>query len=142
MNPILSGVSTVLGPNSIQEWVSLYKKDIRVIIHWEDLVKSTIKLSCDWHLGPQKPLPGVYFPWAITGHWMKGAKLKPVTLGNNNIIVRAPAVHYGIRTILLDGCHRISQLQPKLVLLDTIHCDSKTKHCFADLLFAEPRKGK
>ena len=142
MNALLPGITVILLPTNVREWSGMYRQDVRTIVHWEELLKYNPKVGTVWLLGPGKK-PGFFFPWAVKGHWMTGATLRQVELGDNSLIVRAPAVRWRSKTVLLDGCHRTSQLQPKLLIVDVVECGNvKVRRCFADLLFDEKGNAK
>lgn len=129
------GASLVLLPATVRQWAGMYRSHVRTIVNWEELLNHNPKVSTVWFIGR---VDGVWYPWAVKGHWMSGAKLRQVILGSESIIVRAPAVCWKKKTVLLDGCHRTSQLKPKLLILDVVECSNvKIRRCFADLLFDE-----
>ncbi len=76
----------------------------------------------------------VFYPHFVVGGWMQGGRRRQVETGVNNIIVQAPSVELDGLVVMLDRCHRVRQLRPRIVVLDSLVVDAKAATCFADLL--------
>lgn len=140
MNQLLPGATILPVPRSVREWAAMHRQNIRTIVDWEALLGLNPTVRLAWFLDKAHQ---VCYPWAVKGNWMSGATLRKVELGNEPIIVRAPAVCWKHRTILLDGCHRTSQLKPCLLILDVLDGSTiRVRRCFADLLFDEKGNSK
>ncbi len=116
-------------------WLAEYQKDIRVMVDW----KKVLITGCESALLTRGILHAgvtVYYPWSVseTENWMDSTANRTVGLGYQPLIIRAPALFLkdGFY-LLLDRCHRIDQLGPAGLILDSIHVTTNSLKYFADL---------
>jgi hypothetical protein len=126
-------------------WIAKYRSDIRVVVDWAALAESSIQVEQNWlEPGRTHGVP-LEYPWYTSGSWMREKKVRRVVEGRktSNVLLRAPGVRYralessdkGQRYLLLDRCHRISELRPRLIVLDTLVLKTKSEmRIFGDLL--------
>lgn len=63
----------------------------------------------------------LYMPWYTGGDWRDGEP-RLVPKGSATALVRVPAVLTGNgKLLVLDGCHRLTQLRPRVVVVDWFH---------------------
>ena len=112
-------------PLTWKEWKVWYKSDIRVSVRWEKLKKAKVGLA----LADAGTV--MFLPWYAGGaNWLDDKPPLRAHVGNKDCIVRVPALKLKKGYLILDGCHRITELKPKLIYLDWIEAD---KRCFVDL---------
>ncbi len=116
---------------TLTQYIYTYRKDIRVLIDWKSLKLSSLKT--DFVILDSKNDDIIYHCWSENDQLM-GPRKKVDVKYENPIIIRIPGVKYKNKIVLLDGNHRISELHPKIVIVDYIQCDEKNKRIFVDLL--------
>lgn len=114
-----------------KEYLRTYKTSIRCSVEFENIKhpKMGITLLDD-------DRDNLYFPWyKDKGSWRKGTPIQ-IKEGKNLIVVRVPAVKLqGFnKYLLLDGCHRVSQLKPKVIILDWFEVTKDNYMYVTDLL--------
>lgn len=125
-------------------WIAKYKADIRVVVDWVALSDSGVSVEQAWYEPGHPRGLSLEYPWYKEGGWMREKKVRKfVDYPANqcsNIVVRAPGVRYASSgkaqsLLLLDRCHRVSELKPRLVVLDTLVLKKKSDlRIFGDLL--------
>jgi hypothetical protein len=111
-------------------WKARYHGCTRVSVAWGEVsMRGKVELV---HAGPKTVL---WLPWYKQGSWRSG-KPRKGKLGSKLAIIRIPAVYYKPNQyLLLDGCHRLTEIGPRFVLLDVYHPpDTKSRRAFTDLL--------
>ena len=83
----------------------------------------------------------MYYPWYKGGDWRDG-KPKRAKIGKRWYLVRLPAVKVGTRYLVLDGCHRLKVLRPRLVLLDYVILRKGDEELVTDLMNKVWRDGQ
>lgn len=120
-------------------WQAEYRPGIRVNILWDRIqrpapVVDQFEFHADCCNGYELP---IYYPWYKGGDSRDG---KPIhaELGDGKFIVRVPALYLpDVGLIVLDGCHRIHDLKPQHLVLDTIQVKKKKLKYFNDVLHNE-----
>lgn len=120
-----------------------YKDDV---VDWSALLVSNVQLEQIWY-DTERGSPFVLeYPWYDKGTWLREPKVRKIVkfgIGKTSpVVVRAPAVRYtteGAKVapilMLLDRCHRISELKPKIVILDTLVLKTRAhRRMFGDLV--------
>ncbi len=98
-------------PFSFKEWKKRYQSDIRTAVKWDGIKRGKCGL-----IVANKDTK-MYLPWYNGKHWMDGEPQR-VEIGNKLRLVRLPALKVKDEYLILDGCHRMTELKPMLVLLD------------------------
>lgn len=88
------------------------------------LVDSNTKLNLIWYKG---------------GDWRDGKPIK-WRIGTEHCIVRIPAVLVDGVFVVLDGCHRLTELKPSVVFVDWFRPSKKERVYLTDLFNAEYQK--
>jgi len=108
------------------QWRKRYKSDIRVSVKW-DRVK--IK-QCGIIKADKKTK--ILLPWyGKNRSWMDGSP-KKIKIGTDLRLIRIPALKICKDDFLvLDGCHRLTELNPSIVIIDWI--TTKDTRYFVDI---------
>jgi len=111
---------------SFKEWKFRYISDIRISAKWKNITNvSTGILLVDNQQ--------IYLPKYGKGkNWMDGEPIK-ISSGHHLILVRLPAIQIGDKYLILDGCHRLKTLKPKLVILDYLKISQDQYRYIVDL---------
>lgn len=75
----------------------------------------------------------IRYPWYKKGDWMDG-RYRMFELGKSPVLWRGPAILYEGTFLILDGCHRLSDLKPSMVVLDYLKISKREKVYVVDLL--------
>lgn len=75
----------------------------------------------------------IRYPWYENGDWRDGTPLW-FKVGGGQVLWRGPAVRYKGVYLILDGCHRLLDLQPSIVIMDYIDLKQEEICYFSDLL--------
>jgi hypothetical protein len=115
-------------PMSWNEWQFQYLSDIRVNHELRSVKnpKTGILLTDE---DTQVFLPH----YEKKGNWRYG-KPKKLKLGKRLIVVRSPAVRYKGKYLLLDSVHRVTQLEPKMLILDWVEIKESQRKLVTDLI--------
>lgn len=115
------------------QWQAIYRGHIRCVVDWEMLVGYTPTIGRKWWLDNSDKIE-VFYPWYTKGNWRYGLP-KKVSLGNNDVIVSIPVVQFdnSKKFLVLDGCHRIRDLKPRIIVLDYISVKKEKLCAFTDL---------
>lgn len=116
----------VFRPLDIDQWRGIYQSAISVCIKWDKIkvIKVGIKmLNLD---------DIVYLPHYKNGDWIDGTP-ETISPGDNLALIRIPGLKVNGKYIIFDGCHRIKQLKPKIVIIDYIETNKKSHKYFIDL---------
>jgi hypothetical protein len=115
---------------SLMNWgrfVQRYKGVIRADIVWDKISKPTMGLVL-LTTGAK-----VDIVWYMKGDWRDG-KPRTISVGENTAIIRVPAVKKRDgQLLLLDGCHRLTELKPAVVIVDWFQPNSKDRVYITDL---------
>ena len=116
---------------SVKEWLTRYRGSIRCVVE-VDAMKHGGKVSLV-HAQPGEH--SLWLPWYKKGTWRTGIPKQAKWTGKNLILTRIPAVALKTKNhfLLVDGCHRITELNPAFVLLDVYHPTVETRRAFTDL---------
>ena len=114
-------------PMSWREWKLHYFPSLRVS-HALDRLK---KVKCELLLVDNDT--EIYLPWYKKGDWRYGEP-KRIKLGERIALLRIPAVKYKGKYLILDRCHRFTELKPKIVLLDYIKIPESKRKLVTDLI--------
>ena len=104
-----------------------YRKDIRV--NWEP--EGLKKPKTGIHLADEDT--EIYVPHYKKGGWRYGTP-QQVPLGTSLKLVRIPAVRFKNRYMILDGYHRVTQLSPRIILLDYVEVKEQERKYITDLI--------
>jgi len=97
---------------SYESFKQVYKDDIRISIDF----KKITPIDVDIHFTEKEDL--LQLPWYEKGSWADG-ETRSTRLGKNFILVRLPAIKLGGNEFfILDGCHRLIELMPGLIIID------------------------
>lgn len=116
-------------PMSWAEWRLQYRQDIRVLA-WTsalDNVKTGIHVCT-----PNDRLVLPHFDQKDKREVMKRTPIE-VRIGERPVLVRLPALSIGKLFLVLDGCHRLKELRPALVVLDCAVPTKRQARMFSDL---------
>ena len=102
-----------------------YEDDIRICIDFKKIIDAYVSIAL---VNDQDKL---LLPWYKRGSWSDGEIVEKYK-SNNLIIVRLPALlinrELGINNkpkkstyLLMDGCHRMEELEPGIIILDILH---------------------
>lgn len=122
---------------TFREWLAEYRSDIRVSVDWDLLCAGRhpkVYQAVDTFPDGGK----VQLPWYKKGSWRDGER-EIASCGDEPFAVRVPAVELPVHggVLVLDGCHRITQLQPSIIVLDIlVLTTTKHRYAFNDLLGA------
>lgn len=116
-------------PVDYKAWQARYRKHIRCMIWWDELKKPEPKVGRSYFLAPFRSDP-IYAPaFEGKGEWRTRKPNKPVEVHYTSFkgqrLIRAPALSVTNKQrfcgyLLLDGYHRIKELEPRLIVLDWI----------------------
>lgn len=107
-------------------WKAAYGQDIRVDLEYNILKNSKVGLML------ADDNTAIHVPRYKKGDWRYGIPER-VPLGKELKLLRLPAARYKDKYLLLDGYHRMTELLPKLVLLDYIIIEEKVRKYVTDL---------
>lgn len=93
------------------EFVRRYSGSIQPTVIWKKIVAPHVGLTI---LAPGQSIDLV---WYKGGDWRDGEP-RHVRPGKAKALIRIPAVKVKRKLIALDGCHRLTQLRPQIVLVD------------------------
>lgn len=129
--------------HSAASWLNAYRKHIRVLADWPRLELQDEDVGQLWIHG-NTPDDGswdggeiVYVPWYEGGSWLSGNEPQRVRPGLGGGVLVAPALHIrDEKYILLDGCHRATEVKPLVLVLDYIDLarDRKRLRLFMDAI--------
>lgn len=108
------------GPLSLDEYKKRYRASIRVDFD-VDKVRG---------IQPGMVMPNATHPLNLT--WSKEPKV--VYKGSTSALVRLPAMIVDGEIYILDGHHRLIELQPRWVVLDTLHFEEEHLHLYKHLI--------
>lgn len=112
-------------------WQAKYRPEIRVSVQWDRLVSPPPRVGRTWWLDSKLR---VYYPWYDHGDWRTGVPRRAI-LGTSHTILVAPALALGSRRFfLLDACHRLRGMSPRIVVLDWIDPGPARFSAFIDAL--------
>jgi len=112
---------------SYESFKEVYKDDIRISIDFKKIKDA----STDIRLVEDKDL--LYMPWYNKGSWVDG-NIRTIKHGNNLILVRLPTVKIeNNKFFILDGCHRLIELKPGLIILDVLYLNKDDYKYVIDL---------
>ncbi len=114
-------------PMTFRDWRSHYRRQIGVMI-WLSSLK---KVKTGLHVCT--PDTELYLPKYKAARDPLAAKPKQIAIGDRPILIRIPAVKVGPRFLILDGCHRLNDLRPGLVVLDYVEPTKRQRRAFMDL---------
>jgi len=114
-------------PFSWQEWKFRYFSDIRTNHELSSLKDPKTGLLI---AGEDTEM---YIPHYKKGNWRYGVP-KQVYTGKTPVLLRAPAVKYNGKYLLLDNVHRVSLLHPAFLLLDWVEVKPKERKYVTDLI--------
>ncbi|RJQ27032.1 hypothetical protein C4577_01800 [Candidatus Parcubacteria bacterium] len=116
------------------QWQAYYRGHIRCVVDWEMLVGTKPIVGRYWWSNESDKIE-VYFPWYTNGNWRCGSP-KKVSLGKNDVIVSIPVVAFdnNKKFLVLDGCHRVRDLKPRIIVLDYVSVKKDKLCAFTDLL--------
>jgi len=101
-------------PLPLQEYKQRYRSSIRVDFKLDNVIGVA---------------PGIVFPHQnIPLNLTWDESIKVVTKGSNSILVRLPALIVDGELFILDGHHRLVDLKPRWIVLDTLHMPDNLKH--------------
>ena len=105
-----------------------YRTAIQPTVEWDRIRAPKMGLSfcLDGNLA-------LWMPWYKDGDWRDG-RPRRVPPGRTNAIVRVPAVlARNGQYLVLDGCHRLTQLRPRVVVVDWFHPAKSDRRYMNDL---------
>ncbi len=89
------------------------------IVVWERICKPKVGLTLSLDGRPELSMP-----WYSGGDWRDG-RPRMAPRGRAPALIRIPAVRVDGRLLALDGCHRLTELRPRMVVVDWFE---PTKH--------------
>lgn len=119
-----------------ENWQAKYRPDIRVHVCWDAIGEPVPVVTREWIFMPEDlKKKEVRYPWYEGGSsWRDGKNIR-VREGSAGIVVVAPAVEVRANVwLLLDGCHRVRALRPKLLVLDALRLTRRQQRQFNDLI--------
>lgn len=111
---------------SYQKWLRRYKGSIRTNVSWKDIKKAKV----GFHIAHEATK--LVFPWYEDGKGYRDGEPKIYHIGLKPVLLRVPALKLDINYLILDGCHRISEMEPRWLILDTIEAEPRYfSDCFS-----------
>lgn len=114
---------------------------------WQARYQGQVRCSVEWSAMKNRGKVGLvvadpkrtqlWYPWYTRGSWRAGEPRCAKWKGTGHALVRIPAVCLsgpGEKYLLLDGNHRILELDPCFVMLDVYYPTKDTWWVFTDLL--------
>ena len=77
-------------------------------------------------------VPALHLPWYHGGDWRDGVP-RVVARGKACAIIRIPAVKVREKLLVLDGCHRLTELKPRMVVVDWFEPVKQERRYLTDL---------
>ena len=114
-------------PLTWADWKFRYQRHIRVWCEPERM-----KYEPKVGLMVAMPYHRIYLPWYERGGWQDG-KPRFVKPGLSPRMIRIPVVLAGGKILALDGAHRLTQLDPAIVLMDSVEPDKRDLKFFTDM---------
>lgn len=113
-------------PLSWAGFLRRYVGAVQCMVVWDRIKKPRMGLTV------LQPGEQVDLVWYRDGDWRDGEPRKAKT-GNMPALARLPAVKLGKRFLVLDGCHRLSEVKPAFVLLDWFEPSREDRVYITDL---------
>lgn len=118
-----------------ESWQAQYREEIRVKVWWDELQRPKPKIKREYFPAP------LFYPWFDSKRqWRSGdepkrvRQIRPGTVPGHCLVL-APAVLVPRRGyLLLDHCHRIRDLRPRVLAVDALIVKPEQLKAFADLL--------
>jgi len=122
-------------PLSWKGFLRRYVGAIQPTVVWQKIINPKVGLHL---LGPEELLA---LPWYKDGDWRDGQPrlIKP---GSVLAVVRIPAVLWKGTFVALDGCHRLSEVRPAMVLIDYFVPRERERVYITDLFNRYMGRGK
>ena len=117
-------------PLTWKQWLTRYRHSIRV-----SLVTSRIKQPMVGLLLADKTTELYISRFEKDKDWRDGKRPEKYAIGNRMMLVRLPALALSPkRFFIFDGHHRLTELKPRIILLDWI-CVKPSEYCYVTDLF-------
>lgn len=124
-------------PRTYADWLAKYKSHIRCMVWWDELNKPKPRVG-------RRYVDISDFVWlpqcTEKGEWRRKEPNQPVALEHwkfkGDRIVIAPALVTRKGYLLLDGVHRVTELEPRLLVLDWIQVKKEQLTSIADTIGA------
>lgn len=111
------------------EWKRAYRQRIRV----NSWISGFKKMVTEIHVAT--PATKLVLPWydkrKSEDHFSGNAR--EVRIGAEPILIRIPAVRFKNWFLIVDGCHRLTELEPGLVILDCIVPTKRQRRGIGDM---------
>lgn len=110
----------------LADWMLRYKSSIRSLANFKELeapVGQEVMTSST----------KAWLVWYRRGDWKTGQPIR-AKAGKNPILVRVPAVKLGDRFLVIDGCHRLTELSPRFVVIDYVELTKEQAWRCADFV--------
>lgn len=120
-------IALVFESMTLDQWRGTYQSTIRIIICWEKVKVTNLGVDL---LCKNKE---IFIPNYKDGDWRDG-KPNKITPGKKLALVRLPALKIEKDFFCFDGYHRMTQLKPRMVILDWIEVSKKSYVYFTDML--------
>lgn len=96
-----------------QQWKQRYKSSIRISIELGKIKRP----KTGFLVADEKT--NLKLCWYKKGNYRDG-EIKKASIGNKNVLIRIPAIKINDEYLVIDGCHRLTQLKPRFILIDYI----------------------
>lgn len=112
-----------------EEWKRRYRRDIRIILDCTRIKPKEMYLHLVDKIDDEGVIHGVWYEEGKD--WMDGDPI-PIKPGNNMCLVRVPAFEYKHNILVVDGMHRIKELEPAMILLDVVKIGKNSRRYVFD----------
>jgi hypothetical protein len=130
-------------PGDYKAWQAQYRKHIRCMIWWKELSEPTPELGRSLYMGGfSSDRLRLYYPWfQDKGEWRTRKMNVPKSVlleeFKGDRLIRVPGLRVPDRGILvLDGAHRLRDLEPLIVVVDWIQVTKDRLCSIADTIGA------
>jgi hypothetical protein len=127
-------------PADYKAWQARWRKHIRCMIWWDELKEPKPKLSRFYYTPFGDIHWPLYYPWTEgKGEWRRKKPNPPTRVPverfDGHRVIQAPGLSFLPKGVmLLDGAHRIQDLEPMIIIVDAIEVKREQLTSIADTI--------